>query len=41
MINMYDDKEGPCGPSDKRQFDESTLNKIMLNAIKEQQEIIE
>ncbi len=31
----------PWGFSDKRQFDESALSKIMLNSIKEQQSIIE
>ena len=41
MVNLYDDSSGPSGLSDKRQFDESALNKILVNAIKEQQEQIE
>jgi hypothetical protein len=41
MVNTFDDKDGPSGFSDKRQLDESALNKIILNAIKEQQEMIE
>ena len=41
MVNVYDDSEGPSGLSDKRQFDESALNKILVNAVQEQQEQIE
>jgi hypothetical protein len=41
MVNLYDDSKGPSGLADKRQFDESALSKIMLNAIKEQQTTIE
>jgi hypothetical protein len=41
MVEIYNDSEGPSGLSDKRQFDESALSKIMLNSIKEQQSIIE
>jgi hypothetical protein len=41
MVNLYDDSEGPSGLSDKRQFDESALNKILVNAVQEQQEQIE
>jgi hypothetical protein len=41
MVSTYDDTEGPSGLKDKRQFDESALSKIMLNAIQEQQRMIE
>ena len=41
MVNLYDDSSGPSGLSDKRQFDESALNKILVNAVQEQQEQIE
>jgi hypothetical protein len=41
MVSTYDDSEGPSGLKDKRQFDESALSKIMLNAIQEQQRMIE
>ena len=41
MVSSYDDSEGPSGLKDKRQFDESALSKIMLNAIQEQQRMIE
>ena len=41
MVNLYDDSNGPSGLSDKRQFDESALNKILVNAVKEQQSQIE
>ena len=41
MVNLYDDTEGPSGLSDKRQFDESALNKILVNAVQEQQKQIE
>lgn len=41
MVSSYDDSEGPSGLNDKRQFDESALSKIMLNAIQEQQVMIE
>ncbi len=41
MVTTYDDTEGPSGLKDKRQFDESALSKIMLNAIQEQQRMIE
>jgi hypothetical protein len=41
MVNLYDDSRGPSGLSDKRQFDESALNKILVNAVKEQQAQIE
>jgi hypothetical protein len=41
MVNLYDDSEGPSGLKDKRQFDESALNKILVNAVKEQQAQIE
>ena len=41
MVSSYDDSEGPSGLKDKRQFDESALSKIMLNAIQEQQMMIE
>ena len=41
MVSSYDDSEGPSGLNDKRQFDESALSKIMLNAIQEQQMMIE
>lgn len=40
MVSTYDDSEGPSGLNDKRLFDESALSKIMLNAIKDQQEMI-
>ena len=40
MVNLFDDSNGPSGLSDKRQFDESALNKILVNAVKEQQAII-
>jgi hypothetical protein len=32
---------GPSGLKDKRQFDESALSKIILNAIQDQQRMIE
>ncbi len=41
MVNIYDDSNGPSGLSDKRQFDESALNKILVNAVQEQQAQIE
>jgi hypothetical protein len=41
MVSSYDDSEGPSGLKDKRQFDESALSKIMLNAIQEQQVMIQ
>ena len=41
MVNLYDDSSGPSGLSDKRQFDESALNKILVNAVQEQQVQIE
>jgi len=41
MVTKYDDTNGPSGLKDKRQFDESALSKIMLNAIQEQQRMIE
>jgi hypothetical protein len=41
MVNLYDDTEGPSGLNDKRQFDESALSKILVNAVQEQQEQIE
>lgn len=41
MVNLYDDSDGPSGLSDKRQFDESALNKILVNAVQEQQAQIE
>lgn len=41
MVNLYDDSNGPSGLSDKRQFDESALNKILVNAVQEQQAQIE
>jgi hypothetical protein len=41
MVNLYDDSEGPSGLKDKRQFDESALNKILVNAVQEQQAQIE
>jgi hypothetical protein len=41
MVNVYDDSNGPSGLSDKRQFDESALNKILVNAVQEQQAQIE
>jgi hypothetical protein len=41
MVNLYDDSNGPSGLSDKRQFDESALNKILVNAVQEQQVQIE
>ena len=41
MVNLYDDSNGPSGLSDKRQFDESALNKILVNAVQEQQLQIE
>jgi hypothetical protein len=41
MVNLYDDSDGPSGLSDKRQFDESALNKILVNAVQEQQVQIE
>jgi len=40
MVTSIDDSKGSSGLSDKRQFDESALTKIMVNAIKEQQSII-
>jgi hypothetical protein len=41
MVERFDDSKGPSGLSDKRQFDESALNKILVNAVKEQQKKIE
>jgi hypothetical protein len=41
MVSTYDDSNGPSGLNDKRQFDESALSKIMINAIKEQQLMID
>jgi hypothetical protein len=41
MVEIYNDSEGPSGLSDKRQFDESALNKILVNAVQEQQAQIE
>lgn len=41
MVTTFDDSKGPSGLSDKRQFDESALTKIMVNAIQEQQALIE
>jgi hypothetical protein len=37
MVNIFDDSKGVSGLSDKRQFDESALNKILVNAVQEQQ----
>ncbi len=41
MVELFDDSKGPSGLSDKRQFDESALNKILVNAVQEQQAQIE
>jgi molecular chaperone GrpE (heat shock protein) len=41
MVEKYNDTEGASGLPDKRQFDESSLTKILVNAIKEQQAQIE
>jgi hypothetical protein len=41
MVNLYDNSQGPSGLKDKRQFDESALNKILVNAVQEQQVQIE
>ena len=41
MVNKYNDSEGASKLHDKRQFDESALPKILLNAIKEQQAMID
>ena len=41
MVERIDDREGISGLKDLRQFDESALSKIMLNAIKQQQAEIE
>jgi hypothetical protein len=41
MVQLFDDTDGASGYTDKRKFDESALTKILVNAIKEQQEQIE
>jgi hypothetical protein len=41
MVEKYNDTEGASGLADKRQFDESALTKILVNAIQEQQQQIE
>lgn len=41
MVSLLDDSNGPSGYSDKRIFDETALTKILVNAVKEQQEQIE
>jgi hypothetical protein len=41
MVEKYNDTEGASGLADKRQFDESALTKILVNAIQEQQAQIE
>jgi hypothetical protein len=41
MVEKYNDTEGASGLPDKRQFDESSLTKILVNAVKEQQQQIE
>jgi hypothetical protein len=41
MVNLYDDSKGTSGLADKRQFDESALNKILVNAVQQQQAQIE
>lgn len=37
MVSQFDDSEGTSGLSDKRILDESALNKVLVNAIQEQQ----
>jgi cell shape-determining protein MreC len=41
MVEKYNDTDGASGLADKRQFDESALTKILVNAIQEQQQQIE
>lgn len=41
MVSLLDDSDGPSGYDDKRVFDETALTKILVNAVKEQQEQIE
>jgi hypothetical protein len=41
MVNLYENSQGPSGLKDKRQFDDSGLNKILVNAVQEQQVQIE
>jgi hypothetical protein len=41
MVTLFDDTDGPSGLVDKRQLDESALTKILVNAVQEQQQIIE
>jgi hypothetical protein len=41
MVTFFDDSDGPSGLQDKRQLDESALTKILVNAVREQQQIIE
>jgi hypothetical protein len=35
MVELYDDSKGISGLADKRQFDESALTKILVNAVQE------